>query len=142
MPIFKKPDVKIPSLKVSFKKPNLDFFKPKPVFNRPVNLRRQRAADRVPQWLLIAVVSSLVLLSAAVTGLKASTIHFIEENGSRGFMFTMRNGEQAVLAALPKDLYNGTAKMALVAAVISTFLAIGHLAFLVHAYLKNKRVND
>lgn len=138
MTIFKKPDVKLPSLKLSLKKPSFDFLKPKPVFNRPVNFRHK--AGQVPQWLFIAFVISLVVFSAVVTGLKAATIHFVETNGSRGFLYTMRNGRQAVLAALPKDLYHGTAKMALITAVISMFTAMGHLTFLLGGLKKSDNV--
>ncbi|KAF2204238.1 hypothetical protein GQ43DRAFT_365064 [Delitschia confertaspora ATCC 74209] len=142
MPIFQRPDVtlrlfKMPLKLPTIKMPSLDVLKPKPVFNRPVNLRRR--AGQVPKWLSITFLASQILVSTAVMGLKAATINFVRENGTRGFMFTLQNSRHTVLAALPKDLYSGTAKLALMAAISSTLFAVCHMVFVLRERKHNSK---
>lgn len=74
------------------------------------------------------------------------TYSFIEDNRSMGFVFetTEKDGEQGVsvvMAALPRMLYHAPAKLALVAAVISTFLGAAHLGFVGVDWKAGKRVS-
>ncbi|KAF2184496.1 hypothetical protein K469DRAFT_667116 [Zopfia rhizophila CBS 207.26] len=114
-----------------------DAFKPKPVFNRPVCTEKRA---RVSHTLFLSLLSTLVLVSTAVIGLKATTIDFIEVNKNKGFMFITGDPEPTILGALPRKLYEAPAKLAIVAGVISIFTAGGHIAFIARGWKDSKKV--
>jgi len=137
----KKPDIKMPSFKISEKLSS--FLKPKPVFtkvfNKPLDTEHQHHISRV----LYAVLLSLFIgLSIAVIGLKALTLSFIEDNGDTGFSFETGEPEPTTLAALPKKLYTAPAKLALIAGVLSVFVGLGHLVYLVIDWKTGRRVRS
>lgn len=118
----KKPEFKMPAVlgKLSTK------FKPKPVFNQPVRTERRYHIARALYAFFLVL---LVMIAASTIGLKAMTINFIEDNRDTGFEFQTEDPQPTLMAALPRQLYTGPAKLALVAGVISVFVGIGHAAF-------------
>jgi hypothetical protein len=133
----KKPEMKMPSVKISEKLSG--FLKPKPVFNKPLDTERQHHISRV----LYAVLLLLFIgLSTAVIGLKALTLSFIEDNRDTGFSFETGEPEPTILAALPKKLYTAPAKLALIAAVLSISIGLGHLVYLVIDWKTGRRVRS
>jgi hypothetical protein len=131
----KKPDTKMPSVKISDKLSG--FLKPKPVFNKPLDTQRQHHLSRVLYALLLSL---FIGISIAVIGLKALTLSFIEDNRDTGFSFETGEPEPAILAALPKNLYTAPAKLALIAAVLSIFIGLGHLVYLIIDWKTGRRV--
>lgn len=114
-------------------------FKPKPVFNRPVCTERRYRVARV---LFSAFLLLLVIQSTVVIVLKAMTITFIEDNRDTGFAFQAGDTEPTIMAALPRKLYTAPPKLALIAAVISIFVGIGHVGFVFMDWKDGKRVSD
>jgi hypothetical protein len=114
-----------------------------PVFNRPFG-------DLCPHYRISRIVylvalSSLILISVPVIALKAMTYSFIEDNRSMGFVFQTegKDGEEGVslvMAALPKNLHHAPAKLVLVAAVLTVFLAAAHLGFVAVDWRTGKKV--
>ncbi|KAF2027835.1 hypothetical protein EK21DRAFT_71163 [Setomelanomma holmii] len=137
--------------KVKFKLPPISdkvtsLFQPhkdaSPMFNRPMD--RGCPHHRKARLLYAVSLSILLAISIPVIILKAITYSFIEENCDRGFMFetTERDGEigeTVVMAALPRMLYHAPAKLALVAAVVSIFVAAAHLALVIVDWKSGKR---
>jgi hypothetical protein len=124
--------IKIPEKLSGLMKP-----KPKPVFNKPLDTERQHHISRV---LYAALLSLSIGLSAAVISLKAMTLSFIEDNRDTGFSFETGEPEPTILAALPRQLYTAPAKLALIAAVISVFVGLGHLVYLVIDWKAGRKV--
>jgi hypothetical protein len=125
----------MPPIKISEKLSGL--MKPKPVFNKPLDTERQHHISRV---LYAALLSLSIGLSAAVISLKAMTLSFIEDNRDTGFSFETGEPEPTILAALPRQLYTAPAKLALIAAVISAFVGLGHLVYLVIDWKTGRKV--
>ncbi|KAF1995065.1 hypothetical protein P154DRAFT_474950 [Amniculicola lignicola CBS 123094] len=91
--------------------------------------------------LFTVLLSKLVLLSTAVIALKAMTLTFIEDNINTAFSFDTGDGDPnpTALAALPKELYDMPAKLAMIASVISIFVAVGHLVFICKDWKKGEK---
>ncbi|KAF2709246.1 hypothetical protein K504DRAFT_467218 [Pleomassaria siparia CBS 279.74] len=129
-----KPQLKMPSIAISEKLTSI--LKPKPVFNKPLDTERQHHISRI----FYAIFLSLfITLSVVVIGLKAITLTFIEDNRDTGFEFMTGESESILFAALPRQLYTAPAKLALIAAVISIFVGVGHMGFLVADWKTGKR---
>ncbi|KAF2642388.1 hypothetical protein P280DRAFT_395332 [Massarina eburnea CBS 473.64] len=109
--------------------------KPAPVFNQPVSLQRRY---KIARGLHTALLSLLVIFATTVIVLKAMTINFMEDNRDTGFEF-QGEGQDVLMAALPKQLYTAPAKLALVAGAISIFVGIGHMLFVVIDWKKGKK---
>ncbi|KAF2796470.1 hypothetical protein K505DRAFT_347916 [Melanomma pulvis-pyrius CBS 109.77] len=127
----------MPSVKLSEKL--FTFLKPKPVFNQPVNTERQHHISRV---LYLLLLSLFVGISVAVIGIKAMTLSFIEDNSDTGFVFDTGDSEPMILAALPRQLYTVPAKLTLVAAVLSIFVALGHMLYLIIDWKSGQRTQS
>lgn len=118
--------------------------KTEPMFNRPIG--NGCPHHRLSRILYVVCLPLLVLVSLPVIVLKAMTYSFIEDNRDQGFVFTAEPMEgdegiiSVVMAALPKNLYHAPAKLALVAAVLSIFLAAAHLGFVLTDWQTGKRV--
>lgn len=80
--------------------------------------------------LSISLLSLLLVVSATVIGLKATTLDFIDENQDRGFIFNAMDMSPEVLGALPKNHYHGPAKFAIVSGIISIFLSAMNIFFI------------
>lgn len=139
--------------KVDFKMPSMTdhvaaLFQPRkkasPMFNRPMG--NVCPHHRVSRVLHTVFLSLLVVISILVIALKAMTYNFIESNREKGFIFetTELDGDEGVsitMAALPRMLFHTPAKLALIAAVISTFLGIAHLTCVAVDWRSGKRVH-
>lgn len=128
--------------KLAFKVPSVaekmsTMFKPKPVFNQPVCTERRYFVSRALHSIFLTL---LIVLAAAVIGLKAMTINFIEDNRDTGFEFQTEEPTPTLMAALPRNLFTAPAKLALVAGAISTFVGIGHVAFVFMDWSAGKKV--
>ncbi|KAF2690601.1 hypothetical protein K458DRAFT_438480 [Lentithecium fluviatile CBS 122367] len=110
--------------------------KPKPVFNQPVATDRRYCIARALYGVFLVL---LVMLAAAMIGLKATTINFIEDNRNTGFVFDTGELETVIMAALPRQLYTAPAKLALVASVISVFLGVGQAAIVFMDWKEGKK---
>ncbi|KAJ4294342.1 hypothetical protein N0V90_008032 [Kalmusia sp. IMI 367209] len=128
----KRPEIKIPAVlgKISAR------FGKKPVFNQPVYTERRYHVTRMLYAVLLAL---LVMIAAAIIGLKAMTVNFIEDNRDTGFEFKTDEPESVIMAALPRMLYTAPAKLALVAGAISIFVGTTHLAFVVMDWRQGKK---
>lgn len=133
----KKPEFKMPSVKLPEKLSSILKSKSQPVFNRPVCTERQY---RVSRAIYITLLTLMVGVSMAVIGLKAMTLVFIEDNNDTGFMFETGDPEPTLLAALPRQLYTAPAKLALVAAVMSLCIGVVHSAFVILDWKDGKKV--
>jgi hypothetical protein len=114
-----------------------------PMFNKP--MASGCPHHRKARLFYAVFLSVLISISIPVIVLKAITYSFIEENRDRGFIFQTTEkdgdvGETVVMAALPQMLYHAPAKLALVAAVLSTFVGASHLALVVVDWRSGKRV--
>ncbi|KAH7125714.1 hypothetical protein B0J11DRAFT_312480 [Dendryphion nanum] len=128
----KVPEIKMPTVASKL----TGIFKPKPVFNQPVNTEKRYHISRT---LYLTGLVLLLGLSTATVILKAITINFIEDNRNTGFIFETGDEEPTVLAALPRNLHRAPPKLALVAGAVSLFVAIGHLIFVAIDWKKGKR---
>ena len=124
----KKPDFKMPSVKLPGKLSSLLKPRSQPVFNRPVCTEREYQISR---GIYLTLLSLLVGVSTSVIALKAMTLIFIEENMDKGFEFETGDPEPTLLAALPKQLYTAPAKLAMIAAVIALVIGLAHGAFII-----------
>jgi hypothetical protein len=113
------------------------------MFNRPMGDICPH--HRISRVLYTIFLSLLIAISILVITLKAMTYNFIESNRKKGFRFktTELDGDEGitiVLAALPRMLFHTPAKLAIIAAVISTFLGIAHLICVATDWRSGKRV--
>lgn len=108
-----------------------------PVFNRPVLTEREYHITRA---LNLTLLSLMVGLSAAIVGLKAMTLAFIEDNNDMGFDFETGDPEPILLAALPGRLYTAPAKLAIVAGVVAFVIGVVHGACVLWDWKQGKFV--
>lgn len=130
----KRPSFKMPAVASKL----TSCFKPKPVFNQPVNTEKRYHISRS---LYLACLILLFGLSTATVVLKAITLNFIEDNRNTGFIFETGDEEPTVLAALPRNLHRAPPKLALVAGAVSLFITLGHMTFVAIDWNKGKRVS-
>lgn len=114
------------------------------MFNRPLLVRTERE-HRICRILHLTLLLLLVILSIALVSLKSMTVAFIAENAERGFTFDagIRKGvktEPFVLAALPRNLYDAPAKLAIVAGVVAVAVGVTHGALLIWDARKSQQV--
>jgi hypothetical protein len=141
----KKVDFKLPPIAVKV----TSLFQPQkkeiPMFNQP--LASACPHHRISRILYAISLSLLVALSIPVVTLKALTYSFIEDNRDMGFVFETTEddggaGMSVVMAALPRQLHQAPAKLALVAAVLSIFSGFAHLGFVAVDWKTGKRVRS
>ena len=130
----KRPTFKMPAVASKL----TSCFKPKPVFNQPVNTEKRYHISRS---LYLACLILLFGLSTATVVLKAITLNFIEDNRNTGFIFETGDEEPTVLAALPRNLHRAPPKLALVAGAVSLFITLGHMTFVAIDWKEGKRVS-
>lgn len=96
----------------------------------PYTLSRQSRSERL---LSIITLTLLLLLSVPALALKAYSYSFIESNVEMGFYLvneqTGEAMEDALVAALPHNVFRVAEKLVLVVAMTSILLSLIHLAF-------------
>jgi hypothetical protein len=133
----KKPQFKMPSVKLPEKLSAIIKPKSQPVFNQPVCTEQEYHVSRT---IYVTLLSLMVGVSTAVVGLKAMTLTFIEENMDKGFEFENGDPEPTILAALPRQLYTAPAKLEIIAAVIALIVSLVHGIFIIIDWKTGKRV--